>query len=303
MRLGGRQLLRTGQLAAALQQALALQPDAIDAHQLWAELYWENGYYDLALEHMRSATAARAADGQRFGELIQALEKEVRELRTDFELKTAQMTPTARALVALEQYGLAGQALAALDRADPAEFTLPDVELYLYLALTTGQVERMRSPPPQKPSVLADNLRAPLGPRYDRYQAFLAASLGDYARAGASTDKLLDGLTASTHAPLARGLSDWMAQLTQSTPWGQLTIVPRLRAEMKAGSDLHILSLSWQAAADLHVLRGLLALDEGDIPTARRHLDDACRLGESGVPFEARPVAERYRRLLREVKR
>jgi hypothetical protein len=47
---------------------------------------------------------------------------------------------------------------------------------------------------------------------------------------------------------------------------------------------------------ELHALRGLLALEEGDIDTARRHLRLAA--GSANVDFESQPIVLQYLQLL-----
>jgi hypothetical protein len=50
--------------------------------------------------------------------------------------------------------------------------------------------------------------------------------------------------------------------------------------------------------ADYRTVRGLYALERGDVVRARAHFDQAIA---SGLPFLDRPIALRYSQLLRQV--
>ena len=59
--------------------------------------------------------------------------------------------------------------------------------------------------------------------------------------------------------------------------------------------------LAQQRVQDLRALRGLLALDSGDVTAAEKHFWDALELSPR-YEFESRPIAARYLELMKQSK-
>src|SRR5262249_54855953 len=147
-----------------LQRILDLRPNALEAHQMMAQLYWEMGYFDLAVEHGRRANVLlrslpRPADQEELHkfeanlnadeQVISARENFVKQLRTAYDLAAAHLPAVHKAARAFVLFGLPKQALEQFAQAKAAgtQFGRDEVELYVYLLLTTGQVEALQSNP------------------------------------------------------------------------------------------------------------------------------------------------------------
>ncbi len=309
----GRQLLRQAQLIVALRHILVLKKDTPEAHETLARLFWQMGYFDLSIEHGRTALQLsraappptdaekrrlREARMEEYAQLLDARAKEVKELQTDFELSAARLPPVKKAVQAILPFGLAKQALAQFDQAlaNHAPFSPDEVGHYLFLLLTTGQVETLHDGASGKPGVLLSALRDKLGSEFGIYQAFLAAAVGDYATARQSLDRFAAEIDKQEKPSFVPGLQRGLLIHAESYPLARLLLVRQLYEG--AWSQVLTSVTQLREEAEFHVLRGLVALDEGDTAAARSSFRRA--LSPAGVPvfFESKPLTQHYLELL-----
>lgn len=307
-----RQMLRQVQVVTALQHTLLLQPNTRQAHDMLADLYWHMGYYDLALEHLRAALeqvkAAAPEEGSdrkkeydlRMGrqeQFVKEVEKEVEELRNDYELHAANLPPPQRRLLAFAPFGLARLALTSLEEADVKQLTAQEADLFVYLMATTGQASKVYDETTGKPGRLpeAENVKKALGRQFAWSQALLSAAVGDYALANHALDQAQPSFAPPASPPLADMLQAMTFDQLHLHPFGRLVLAPFLGKQF---AEAQMALARRQGLANFLVLRGLVALDEGDVEAARRHFQAALRATEFVPPFESRPIALRYSRLL-----
>jgi hypothetical protein len=176
----------------------------------------------------------------------------------------------------------------------------------LYLLLTTGHAREART------ALEDEKLRQLLGGGdFEQMRALAAAALGDYRNA----DKYL------AEAEKVRGLasdSEILKQQTQDTqtmarqlasaggslPAGDGFLGPLVRmAVLHAGQQETFAALTrlWKErreAAEIRLLRGLLALETGDNAAAVTHFSNTLEILPVTVHFPDRPIAQRYLELL-----
>jgi tetratricopeptide (TPR) repeat protein len=309
--------LRMVQLITALHHALEASPNALQAAKAHEQLVLLNlrmNYQDVALKHFQEQLRHTRAAGPQRGEAarqfeqrlgafiksVQEFEKAVGSLLADYEENAASLRPYDRARLALRK-GLAGKALETLLASDVSSFGAEGAQLQLDLMLTTGRVHDVRT-------LLEDQLKSLLGAdRYHWLRVQVAAALGDYAEAdrelqtalkaalGASGD---DQAPESARAEIGRLLGEMFLAglLEDKAQIGRIPIPPaRGMAMQRLGLFVHAL----QMAADVRVVRGVLALECGETERAERHFREALALWgaagrrfPTGIDFNARPVAE-----------
>jgi hypothetical protein len=286
--------LRHAQASAALNRAVALRPALTQAHLELGRLYRQVGYLDLALVHLR---AYRDGGGQGVGEAeLTDLAAVVERQRAQLAAETARARVADRAQAAVARR-LAGEARAILLESDVSAFGPEGTQLELELLLGTGRAEDVRD-------WAAAELKGPLGAiGYHWRRARARAALGEYAAADAELLELAGeegpdpARTGRVFAALAgRALLDerpgaWGLPALAARAWG------RFQFRGAVGQEAAALA----GRADAAVLRGLLALEAGEVERARAALGAA--LGYAGpgggVRFNGHPVAEDALRLLR----
>jgi hypothetical protein len=333
-----RQTLRQIQVTAALNEFIRLQPDKVsptlaDAHrELW-QIYARLHYLDLALEHLRQYNAQLAViqprpdkkkqyDQERevFARLLKTWEANVKQRQDAFDLTAARPLEGRLAAAVLEPYkhidannqqqvdrsglGLAQKALELLQAANVSKLSVEEkklyVELQLRLLLTMGRLHEAREG-------LVPGLRELLGPAYDYYQAALAAALGNYAEAQEALAQVetIFANAGKKHEALVRKLAEWdrsrlLLTLAFDPP---IQTQPILRASMFVYQQLVARSYDVPPAGPPHgairVLRGLLALEQGDTAAAAGHFEEALRRAGPTEVFSDQPLAVRYLRLLK----
>jgi hypothetical protein len=223
--------LRHVQIAAALEQALRLDPDLETAHHELASLYGARQYYDLSLEHVRAEIRLVRRAGPPPGETaddwddrLEQLERDTGKLEELLEqgrrryaagFRSLQGDRVAEAGLAL-RLGLPGLALDDILLATPADVLgAPGMSLQLSLLLDLGRVEEVRPvledetlqahkrglahldlPGPQAPGGGAPYLFPYRWAAYDWLHALEAAAVGDYAAARRALGALRSGLRA-----------------------------------------------------------------------------------------------------------
>jgi len=261
-------------------------------------------------------------------EQVQRLEKQLRDNRNEYEVQSVRRSLRDKALLA-RQRGLIELAVNLLSNADVKELadqsdpsTTPGA-LLIELLLLLGRIdEAMQALTPslgaeEQFNKAAFGFQAQLGvPGYEWFRILVGAATGDYASidqqladligqfeqnpmlaeqaAGLGLKKPLEGDITRRMGQLA-GLYLGSAllqesQLATSFPW---QILPRFRRGLYTMSEGAMFLRSQQTQlSDLLTLRAWLALEAGQIATARQSVNqalDLLRLGqtEDGVPIRA----------------
>jgi hypothetical protein len=294
-------LLRRIQVLTVLHQILARQPNDFRVHEELFNIYWSMNYFDVALEHLDSDVKARQKAAKRFPEdkelekalnqrekLLAECEKQVKNLQRNYDFAARSRPAKVKASDAFRPFGLARQALNSLS-ADLSQLSPEEANLVVYLYLTTGRAEEVRAQ-------MTDKQQAILGTfNYAQFQALAAAALGDYGAADAYLEQTIGAIL----RPPANPLLDLLQGLT----FGQLppqwltkpAIVPFLNKQVL---DADRAFVDRQRADDLLVLRGLLALEVGDISSASRHFRQALNAPGPRYDFESKPIAVKYLELI-----
>jgi tetratricopeptide (TPR) repeat protein len=307
--------LRQVQASAALNQALLLQPDLLPAHNSLSLLYQDMELWDLRLKHRREVFRLTQARGPAANETLKEwqdrvaqlqvevtqLDQEIKQALEQFDVNTANYKIMDRVKVATN-YGLGGKALDILLASDAASFGRSGVELELHLLLTTGRVREVRD-------WMSPDHRESLGDEsYLQDRLELAAACGDYEEADARLAEWLDyynrpetvfGITLSLPQTVALGIAN---EVLHQRLDGQTLSSLRLAIDRKGAFFQNVPRLleRLQRAANLTVLRGLLALERGDTEQARQWFDRAAQTYQSGkgLIFGGWPLAEHYHTLL-----
>jgi hypothetical protein len=268
--------LRYTQASAALNRAVALKPDYAKAHLELAQLYDELGCFDLELGHMRTwfrllhdagpppqgdEAAHREAESQQ-EQLLDRLAAMVDSREKSYAAAAAGMPVRDQAFLAKER-GLAGKALDLLRASDRAEFGRPGMDLELELLLLTGRAEDVwKWTEPEQKNELGFE-------RYHLLRTLALAATGDYAPAEAECAQLAGGLASplGQQVPARKAVARMISEnLLDNLPAGGTLPVPPLlgptaqRLQMARG-----LAHNLRRAADVKVLQGLLALEEGEV--------------------------------------
>jgi tetratricopeptide (TPR) repeat protein len=300
--------LRRAQAAAALTRAVALNPDLAAAHQDLAALYGDAGYLDLALKHQRAyIQAARQSalrpgvDRSEFREAVADAERQLGALAQAVEAQERAYLQEAsglrvfdRAILARDR-GLVGRSLDVLLASDISAFGANGMALELDLLVRTGRAKEVRD-------WTDTEHEGALGPMYHWLRALALAASGDYAPAQGECELLAVGGTTAGQpralmaALVAREVLDELPAV--GDPGWSLLGRALLRNEFpRQAAEL---ATDVRRAADATVLRGLIALEAGDVEEAeaafRRALetwrDEASAASGRGLDFSARPVAQ-----------
>jgi tetratricopeptide (TPR) repeat protein len=316
-------LLRRAQTSAAFAHALLLQPDQPLTHLYLFSYYRELGYLDLALDHLKSHVKFSQRAGPRPGEpdkMFQeriakletdagGLEENVRRLTEQFEKSTAGLLVVQRARGA-RLAGLAGKARDLLLAADPVTFGPDDLLFELDLLLQTGRIQEVRDffkseAVEHNPALLMrrGEAAAAVGAyaEFDRDLSLMSADFPPAAGGEPTINRrkvMVAGLVqlvlggATPEWPLSVGVPNW-ATPAESTAKRKiaLTEIITQAEELRTG-------------ADMATLRGVLALEAGETPTAQALFAEALECWTSDAnahaggcfDFAARPVAQFYLR-------
>ncbi|MCI0642276.1 MAG: hypothetical protein L0Y72_21610 [Gemmataceae bacterium] len=324
---GFRQTIRQIQIVTALRNYLLLQPDDYDVQELIAELYLEQHYLDVALEHMRNAVKymneIRVVDPtdlealkdrkRKLNDKLKLLDMEVRKRRGDFDLTAATRKGLDKYRLAVRipfrtidinnkesvdprGMGLALEALNQLQNEKLIESLNPQDQLEAFywqvrLLLMMGRGAEIDAFWPE--------IEKALGPLFFEARAMHAAAMGDYAgfdKAMAEVEKRIDLEKAGSQ--IAQVLAD---SLLLKASFG-FPLVARIAVTVRSDSVFQNLAASQEntvrQAAEWRLLRGLLALEAGDITHAKRLCSESIRLSEPEVHFPDRAIAERYLELI-----
>jgi tetratricopeptide (TPR) repeat protein len=304
---------RRAQALTALEQAAALRPDLDRAHALLAQLYFETGQLDRTLDHLRARLriAEQEADAsatERQTALradVKSMEAMVRRSQAVYEGNIAGKTDPSKVLERASlaaRHGLSRQALEMLLESHPAIFGKAGAQMQLDLMLEAGRSYEVRS-------WLDPRYEALLGfSPYHLLEAQSAAACGDYAGADAELDELGKplrqvALSADQLAPVRSAIALRVGMAALARPAfdagvGGLACTAFFQFDSlrPLGTPADLL----RQEADLRVLRGLLALESGDVEAARRHFRAALDVWDgdgpaaagAGLDFPARPIAQ-----------
>jgi tetratricopeptide (TPR) repeat protein len=162
-----------------------------------------------------------------------------------------------------------------------------DADLNLYLLLTTGRLRELDAALKENP-----DLPKLLGPRFHWYNGMLAAARGNYQEADQLFEKALAAMPRAS-SPLATWLhSQTLARLAPEP--ARMVLHPFLR-DQELQSRAAMASLL-RETSEICLLRGLLALEQGDNAAARQHFQQ-CLEHVQDLPV-GEPVARRYLDLL-----
>jgi tetratricopeptide (TPR) repeat protein len=312
--------LRRVQAVVALHQALAARPDLAPVHRDLAVLYQAQGYYDLALTHLKEFTRASRAAGaypdetaeqfaNRLGPFEQQrdlLEREVARLLSDYEVQALNLKVYERARLA-QGKGLARKALEVLAGSDVAAYGTSGVLLELELLLTTGRARevRQRLDAEVKPALRAD--------AYRWLEIRLAAAAGDYDEADHALQEMVYSSVQIPELKQQLPIRGAMALMLGQAIAGSCLVEPspadwleRPLTRQDLVNRAQNLALLLRQGADLTVLRGLLDLESGRMDNAEKSFRDVLSLWGSeaeaslgaGLDFAGRTLAQRYLRLL-----
>lgn len=297
--------LRQAQASAALNRAVILNPGLARAHLELGRLYQQIGYLDLALTHLRAYRDAADREGAGGGREavsdaeLEGLTKTVEGRQAEFAAESARVREVDRAGSAVKR-GLAGKARALLLASDVSAFGAEGTALELDLLLRTGRAADVRD---WTSTEFKGSLGA-AGYHWLRTQAL--AAVGEYAAADAELTEL-SGRGEPDPARTARVLAALVGRAVldgQPTGPGLPDLLSRslARFEVESGVGQAIAELARRA--DAFALRGLLALEAGEVDRAgaafRAALAHSAESPTSGgLEFAGRPAARGGLGLLR----
>lgn len=322
-----RQQLRQVQTATALRNALTLAPDNYDYQFQYAEMMFKNNYLDLAMAHFGDAIKAleevRALDPEQkkaiknqrdqWEKRYKVLNADLKRRRDDFDLKTTNATPMERFRTAVvlpwrftdlenrtvddpRGRGLVLIGLKALEKMNAADLK-DDRErterAYFLIRLNCfqGRVNEAAQ--------IYGKYKEDLGKLGIECVAWIAAGTGWY--------KNLDDALATFEHDLQQNAAQQMPQIAQYIGLGlalnQLSDQPTL-ARIAHGNLVERFILlrsdnifqSTAALCEVRTLRGIFILEQGDVGRALKLFEEAL---DGDNPFLDRPIAQRYRDLLR----
>jgi hypothetical protein len=299
-----------------LNRAVSLKPDFAQAHLSLGGLYREMGYLDLALNHLRvyfrlareagppagvSAEPFREQEAS-FEKELSRLAKEVEDRENKYVLASAGKPVQDRAALAMEQ-NLAGKARDMLLESHIAAFGDRGLKQELELLLGTGRPKEVWewTGPEHKERLGAST--------YHLLRAQALAASGAYALAEEECEQLARSLAGGAQGQEAVRLREVMAlwigrAVLEHQPGGES--VPRLALRARSRYELRQriagFARDLKRQADVTVLRGLLALEEGEVGEAEIALrealalwkDEATAASGGGMDFNGRVVAQGY---------
>jgi tetratricopeptide (TPR) repeat protein len=306
--------LRRVQASAALNHAVSLKPDLAQAHLSLGRLYGDLGYLDLMLEHLRTYHKLIRKSGpphgvsvEQFREQEAGYEEELRQLTNEVEkrenryaVETAGRKVRDQAFQA-QRSGLAGKARDLLLESDVAAFGTKGMALELELLLKTGRPRTVLE-------WMGPEQEAALGQQpYHWLRVQALAATGDYALGREECDHLSRSLAPHAGGQEPARFREIMALLIgrrvleeQVGPVSLPELIRRTSDRFEFRNRIAGLAQSLRREADVTVLRGLLALEEGEIDEAEiafrvalsywKDADAAASGG--GLEFNGRAVAQ-----------
>ncbi len=308
---------RQTQRLTALEQAVLLRPDLARAHYLLARIYYKSGQMDRCLEHQRACLRMVEQTNQlpestaELREQIEDVERLVTKGEKAYQANLTGKTNPSKVLDRAQlaaRFGLARKALEMLQESFPAIYGRAGIEYQLDLLRQAGQSYEVLA-------VLTPETESKI-PKYHWLKACAAASCGDYAQADEELDKDGEpyrqvGLSAQLVVPVRSGMAFHIARaiLTRSHDWeGVAGRVAAVKFQTESMDAVGTASGLLRKEADLHLLRGLLALEGGTVEAAKQHFRSALSIWDSeaasaigaGLDYPARPIAQQMLRRMEE---
>ncbi|HLW65110.1 MAG TPA: hypothetical protein VKS79_07275 [Gemmataceae bacterium] len=310
------QQLCTAQTIAAWTQAIQLNPELDKTTLALADYYRLLNQPELALPFYRRLVARQRAAGPGRGESaeqfrarisgmtesLNVLQTGVDHQRDLYEANSANLKAEDRCAQA-EQLGLSQTALDTILDADVAAFGRPGLKLEMELLLRTGRAYDVRDWLTDEYESLLTELD------FHWVKARMFAVLGDYQHADAEIQRMAEisiGTAASRgNLPLRVQASVQVAAVVLESMElykSPVDVLWKLANRGRAFNNLNEMAGFLGQHADLQVLRGLLALEAGNISLARQCFltglaawgsDEAVRSG-SGIDFNGRRLAQHY---------
>lgn len=323
--------LRIVQTSAAFHQALRVDANLLAAHAGLATLYQSTGHLDLQAWHVREILRLRRIQGCPPGEDAAAWQQRLRVLEDDvqrldealqriddaYEVNAANRKIIDRADAA-KSLGLSGKALELLLHSDAAALGRRGIQMELDLLLTSGRVGDVRAwmLPEHKETLGAET--------YTRDRLLLAAACGDYQGTDAELaeladlyDQQLQSLTQLTafsdlhmqwkkdrftpRQTMALGIAQRILDARrEQDSWFEAVTVPYKRALFI--NLFRTFAGILQRQAEILVLRGLFALEQGAVAAADDCIVQAMKVYRSeravreggGLDFGGRHLAEHF---------
>ena len=290
--------LRELQALTAFARAAALNPDLALAHRELGRLYQVPTFActDLALDHLRAyrdlvgrrlPAEAREPLDREVAKLAETVERQTRE----WEAETARSAVTNRAEAAARR-GLGKRARDLLLESDVSAFGPQGMALELDLMLRTGRADEVLdwAEPEVLPALGETNYH------WVRAQGFMAA--GEYGAANLELADLAE-LEGGMPDPATVGelAKQFVArELLNSQPGGFGVAAVTTRAVSRAAFESQLGGVTQRLAqqADTATLRGMVALEAGDVGAARAAFRSALQFSTGrtgGLAFAARPTA------------
>jgi hypothetical protein len=279
---------RRVQALAALRTAARLDPNLLGAHELLAVQYGESRALDLALEHTQAVLKLLETHGPPTGMTVEQHRQqrdvwEEQEKRLARAVRDAQIAAGARSLdvlpqaVAAQDSGLPGKALELLRNADATTKGKDGFLFELELLLNTGHAWEMRD-------ALPPELESALGSKsYRLLHAYLSAARGEYADADNDLSRLDGAVELPDFQRLARPLrvdprtalslvvgKHLLNRAIQPAQFDELPLETLARR-----CEFHAGQMRFQA--DIAALRGMLALEAGNLELAREQFLDCTK--------------------------
>jgi hypothetical protein len=319
--------IRQAQVLTALEQAVLYRPDLDQAHALLARLYDDAKQMDRALDHLRARVRIAEQEAKKPGANARLAAERLPGLQAQVEEVAALVRQAENVYVVNSEglsdpskvferarlaarHGLSHKALEMLLASHPAKFGKAGALMQLDLMMQAGRAFDIRAwLEPEHESVLGSSA-------YHWLQVHAAAACGDYATVDAELDVLSDELrqvrtSPEELVPVRSVVALRVAGAVLAHPAlgaGPTGLAGAAFQEFDAVRPLGTPISLLRQEADVRVLRGLLALESGDVGNSRKHLRTALEVwgGDSqvatgaGVDFFTRPIAEQALRLLEE---
>jgi tetratricopeptide (TPR) repeat protein len=315
--------VRTAEAVTAYKHALVVNPDLEEAHVDLISLYQDMNYQDEVLAELKEVLRCNRKAGRKAGEnqkdyaarildledLTAKKEKETTDLLDKFEVKSAGMPVYTKAETAWQEFGLAGKALSILLSSDVASFGPEGMRMELELLLHTGRLKDVREWP--DPEGAKDYLGATL---YLEIQVQLEAASGNYQQAEDDIEEMIEEVHAMQDPQGGRlairgGMSMAASQtllLAQPQDGYQPFLFRTTFFYPSIMKNVAQMTANLRREADLTTLRGMLAVECGEIAQARKDFHDALTVWGSeaavnagaGINFPARPIAQDCQKLL-----
>jgi hypothetical protein len=312
--------LRQLEIAAALQNAVTLAPFSPTYQMQYAELLLSNNYIDAAVIHYHEALQrieipkgidpAQQKEVEALMRRQKLLERELKRRMDDYELKAAGVSEMDRVRLAVvtpwrftdldgknqeepRGRGLILEALRVLQRINPETLNEQEkAERANYLVRLNCFIGNIN-----QAAYWFNSLKSDLGRFAPEGSLWIAAATGWYENIDATLELFeKDAAPARQAVDVARLLMPSLEQIAQLPHQPLIARVPAIiTSQTQYIFTTEIVSRAAGRVCELRTLRGIYALERGDVQSARNHFDVALR---GDIPFPDRPIAERYRELI-----